>query len=39
MFDFVYGTAGCLALVLGAKWLGHAWLQRERLYGDEDEPA
>ena len=37
VFDFVYGTAGCLALVLGAKWLGHAWLQRDRLYSDEDE--
>ena len=39
VFDFIYGTAGCLVLVLGAKWLGHAWLQRERLYTDEDEPA
>ena len=39
VFDFIYGAAGCLALVLGAKWLGHVWLQRERLYSDEDEPA
>ena len=38
-FDFVYGTAGCLALVLGVKWLGHAWLQRDRLYDSEDEPS
>jgi len=39
VFDFVYGTVGCLALVIGAKWLGHAWLQRDHLYSDEDEPA
>ena len=39
VFDFVYGIAGCLALVLGAKWLGRAWLQRDHLYADEDEPA
>ena len=39
VFDFVYGTAGCLALVLGAKWLGHAWLQRDNIYTDEDETA
>jgi hypothetical protein len=39
VFDFVYGTVGCFALVLGAKWLGHAWLQRDHLYTDEDEPA
>ena len=36
-FDLAYGIAACLALVLGVKWLGHAWLQRDRIYTDEDE--
>ena len=34
--DVLYGLLGCLALVLGAKWLGHAWLQRDADYYRED---
>jgi hypothetical protein len=32
VFDLVYGLAGCVGLVLVAKWLGHAWLQRDENY-------
>ncbi len=31
-FDLLYGFAGCLGIVLGSKWLGHAWLQRDENY-------
>ncbi|MGQ4808850.1 hypothetical protein NKDENANG_02243 [Candidatus Entotheonellaceae bacterium PAL068K] len=34
-FDLLYGFAGCIGIVLGSKWLGHVWLQRdENYYGD-----
>ncbi len=37
-FDFVYGFLGCVAIVVGAKVLGKAWLQRrERFYEDTEE--
>jgi hypothetical protein len=35
-FEVLYGLLGCLVLVLGAKWLGHAWLQRDADYYRED---
>ncbi len=35
-FDLVYGFTGCVGIVLLAKWLGVAWLQRgEDYYEDE----
>jgi hypothetical protein len=35
-FDLVFGVAGGLGLILAAKWLGHAWLERpEDYYGDD----
>ena len=37
-FDFWFGLAGCVAIVLGSKWLGKHFLQRpEDYYGDEGE--
>lgn len=39
-FDFVYGLAGCAAIVIVSKWLGHGFLQREeRYYDDGSEEA
>lgn len=36
IFDLIFGAVGCFLIVLGAKWLGHHWLQRdETYYGDE----
>lgn len=36
IFDLIFGALGCFIIVLGAKWLGHHWLQRdETYYGDE----
>jgi hypothetical protein len=35
-FDVLLGLAGCLGIVLVAKWLGRVWLERhEAYYGDE----
>ena len=36
-FSF-FGFLGCLAIIYGAKLLGHCWLQRdEDYYGKDDE--
>jgi hypothetical protein len=35
-FELLYGLLGSLVLVWGAKWLGHAWLQRDADYYRED---
>lgn len=36
-FFALFGLAGCVAIVLIAKWLGHHWLQKsEDYYEDED---
>lgn len=35
-FDFVYGFAGCIALALFSKGLGHRFLQREESYYEDD---
>jgi hypothetical protein len=32
------GFGGCLAIVLGSKWLGHSLLQRPETYYTEPEP-
>ena len=34
-FDFAYGVLGCMAIVLGSKWLGEAFLQRKAGYYEE----
>lgn len=37
-FDLVYGFLGCVAIVVGSKMLGRAWLQRgERFYEAREE--
>ncbi len=37
-FDLVYGFVGCVAIVIGSKALGKAWLQRpEGSYEDHDD--
>jgi hypothetical protein len=36
LFDFVYGVAGCVALVLVAKWLGKTFIQRDVKYYDDE---
>ncbi len=36
-FDFVYGLAGCIAIVLVSKWLGKLFIQRPEKY-HEDKP-
>lgn len=36
-FDFVYGLAGCAAIVVVSKAIGSRWLQRPDGYFDEDE--
>lgn len=38
VFDFLYGLAGCVAIVLISKWLGHAGLQRHEDYYGDDGP-
>jgi hypothetical protein len=36
IFDLIFGALGSVALVFGAKWLGHHWLQRKaNYYGDD----
>ena len=36
-FDLVYGLAGCVAIVLGSKFLGSVWLQRPEDPTERDE--
>lgn len=31
-FDFIYGLAGCLTIVIVSKWVGHRFLQRSEDY-------
>jgi hypothetical protein len=39
-FAVVYGFVGCLALVLGAQWLGRTWLERDvDADREEDQPC
>jgi hypothetical protein len=38
-FDLLYGGAGAVGLVLVAKWLAHAWLERPEDYYDGDQAA
>ena len=40
-FDFVYGVLGCSLIVLGSKWVGHKFVQRNVNYYDNqlDEPG
>lgn len=35
-FSF-FGFLGCLAIIYGAKLLGHYWLQRDEDYYDKDD--
>jgi hypothetical protein len=37
-FDFLYGVTGCLGLIMAAKWLGHAWLERPEDYYENESP-
>jgi di/tricarboxylate transporter len=37
-FDFLYGVAGCIGLIVAAKWLGHAWLERHEDYYENEAP-
>ena len=37
-FDLFYGFAGCVGLILMSKWLGHAWLQRDENFYEDDRP-
>lgn len=37
-FDLLYGFAGCVGIVLISKWLGHAWLQRDENFYEDDTP-
>lgn len=34
-FDFIYGLAGCLAIVIVSKWAGHRFLQRPEAYYED----
>jgi hypothetical protein len=36
-FFSLFGFFGCLAIVYGAKLLGHEWLQRDEDYYDRDD--
>ena len=35
-FDLLYGFAGCIGIVLFSKWIGHAWLQRDEAFYEDD---
>lgn len=37
-FDLLYGVAGCVGLIVAAKWLGHTWLERHEDYYGNDAP-
>jgi hypothetical protein len=34
--DLLFGGAGCVGIILVAKWLGHAWLERHEEYYEND---
>ena len=36
-FFSLFGFLGCLAIIYGAKLLGHQWLQRDEDYYDRDD--
>lgn len=36
-FFALFGLAGCVAIVLFAKWLGHEWLQKSQEYYEDDD--
>ena len=36
-FDFVYGFASCWLIVVGSKWLGKVFIQRDEGYYGEDD--
>ena len=36
-FFSIFGFIGCLALIFGAKLLGHYWLQKDEDYYDKDD--
>ncbi|MBU2536647.1 MAG: hypothetical protein ABIK32_03695 [Chloroflexota bacterium] len=36
-FFSLFGFLGCLAIIYGAKLLGHHWLQRDEDYYDRDD--
>jgi len=36
-FFSLFGFLGCLAIIYGAKLLGHRWLQRDEDYYDKDD--
>jgi len=36
-FFSLFGFLGCLAIIYGAKLLGHCWLQRGEDYYDKDD--
>ncbi len=36
-FDLLYGFLGGIGLIVTAKWLGHAWLQRPEHYYEDEE--
>lgn len=36
-FFSLFGLFGCLAIIYGAKLLGHFWLQRDEDYYDKDD--
>lgn len=37
-FDLLYGFVGCVGIVLISKWLGHAGLQRDENFYEDDTP-
>jgi hypothetical protein len=36
-FSALYGFAGCIAIILGSKALGHRWLQKKEDYYEKQE--
>jgi len=32
VYDAVFGFAGCIAIIVFAKWLGHQWLMKDEDY-------
>ena len=36
-FFSIFGFIGCLAIIFGAKLLGHFWLQKDEDYYDKDD--
>ena len=35
-FDLLYGFVGCAGIILISKWIGHAWLQRDETFYEDD---